>query len=43
MRGMVYRGFWDEPRKWLRCWWYKAKFKHWAIICTDCKEIVGWE
>lgn len=43
LRGTVQRSPLTAPLHWLRCWWKKEVFKHVAVICSECKDIVGWE
>jgi hypothetical protein len=40
LRGQVQRSSLIET---IRAWWQKRKPRYCAVICWECKDIVGWE
>jgi len=43
LRGSVQRGPTEAPISFLRAWWIGVPWPYCALICWDCKRIVGWE
>lgn len=43
MRGMVHRGGVRALIERARCWWRGDTYRYCALICYECKEIVGYE
>lgn len=43
LRGQVQRTPFEAPVSFFRAWWRGISFATCAAICTDCKDIVGWE
>lgn len=43
LRGSVQRSRLWAPVAWLRAWWRGEEFEYCAVICSQCKDIVGYE
>lgn len=43
MRGQVQRPRYEAPLTALTAWWEGRPFPYCALICSTCKNIVGWE